>query len=105
MLKNRSILKELQVGMLVAVPGKGVIPTIGEAVAIPPNPTMDSHFTLTLWTMEKKAVHKPRWLRTYSKSSQQTALLITDVLLYDFTLTNKGMLRKTTRDYLMKRSA
>ena len=41
-LENRDILKELKVGMLVAVQSKYEIPRIGEVTQIPPNPTMES---------------------------------------------------------------
>ncbi len=83
-----------------AVPGKDIVPRIGEVAAIPPNAKMDSEVTLTLWEAEK-STHKPKWLRYYKKSSQQTLVPIPDILLYDFSLTNKAMLRKTTREYLM----
>ena len=35
-IRNRSIVKELHIGMMVAVAGEGAIPMIGEVVAIPP---------------------------------------------------------------------
>jgi hypothetical protein len=103
-LSNRNILQELKVGMLVAVPGKDAIPTIGEVAAIPPNPTVDSQVTLTLWIVDKGQTHKPRWQRTYTRSMKQAANPIADILLYDFTLTKMGMLRKATREYLMNLS-
>lgn len=49
---------------------------------------------------EQQIEHKPLWLRTFA---DQTTVPIVNILLYDFTLTNKGMLRKATRDYLKEK--
>jgi predicted RNA-binding protein with PUA-like domain len=98
-LKNRDILKELKSGMLLAYKcDNSEIPNIAQVVNIPPNPTMDSAVGVVLYKQEK-APHKPRWLRFFTVSDKTATVSMCEILLYDFQLTNKGALRKKTRDF------
>ena len=102
-LQNRDVVKELQVGMLVAVSGQ-VFPKIGKVVHIPPNPGQDADIT-THWLVQERAAHKPKWARFFKISTKKDAvgaIKISDILLYGFELTAKGALKKKSREYLQK---
>lgn len=98
-LKNRDVLKELKVGMLVAYSSHNDIPNIARVINTPSNPTMDSVIDVVLFKQEK-APHKPRWLRYFTSADRTATVLFSEIILYDFELTSKGALRKKTRDFL-----
>ena len=93
------MIKELLRGMLIAIGGKSDIPTIGEVVAIEPNPNLDSKCTYTVYKQEtyKK---KPKWLRYFSKTASTNDAKLGDIILYDFSLTKNGAIRKSMKDFL-----
>ena len=72
-LKNRDILKDLRLGMLVALESKEEIPYIGEVTLIPPNPALESEVKLLLYQQEK-ASHKPKWLRNFYRTKKEIYL-------------------------------
>ena len=92
--KNRDVTKELAIGMLVATPGFDKIPCIGRVSSISSNVV-----TINLLSQER-APHKPKWSRAFKDSQKSTAISYSDILLYDFELTNRGCLKKKTREYL-----
>lgn len=89
--------------MLVAVKGTGeTFPWVGTVKQVPFNPSYSSEVTIH-WMEQERASHKPKWLRYFSPSTQRDAVSIvrySDIILYDFQLTNKGCLKKKSRDYL-----
>ena len=99
-LSNRNILNELHVGMLVALTTQHEgLPSIGEVTGVPDNPCTNSNIQLHYYIQER-APHKPKWLRFFRKSERWTGTACYhDVLLYDFTLTKMGALRKSTRKH------
>ena len=102
MVQNRDVVKELNVGMLVATADpRANFPRVGTVHLITPDPSNDSHVTI-LWMEQEKAPHKPKWLRFFRPSSKNTVGMITfnDILLHDFDLTNNGALKKRSREYL-----
>ena len=98
-LQNMDILRELRRGMLVAVQGKSEVPVIGEVLSIPPNPDLHSKILIVLYDQER-AVHKSKWLRNFTKSVKEREISIEDIVLYDFSLTSRGTIRKSTREYI-----
>lgn len=98
-LENRDIVKELKVGMLVAVQGKSEIPTIGEVTHIPPNPSKENEVSLIV-SEQESSIHKSKWLRVFKRTTKICIVNISDIILYDFQLTNKGAIRKSTREFL-----
>lgn len=90
--------------MLVAVEGKSEIPTIGEVTAIEPNPTLESKFSYITYQQDKKSVHKPKWLRYFSKTTSTNDAKLRDIILYDFHLTKMGAIRKATREFFTRQS-
>ena len=94
---NCDVMKELQVGMLVAVQGSTFV-QVGTVQAIPADPNSDSKVTVH-WMEQERAPHKPKWLR-YFKPSPITkkdaigTVSFANIILYDFELTNNGGLRK-----------
>ena len=99
-LQNRDVVKELRVGALIAIAGIN-FPKVGEVLSIPPNPSLDSDIDVQ-WMNQERAPHKPRWQRCF-KLGPKNALgstKMSDILLYSFQLTNKGCLKKKSRDYL-----
>ena len=87
--------------MMVALGNKQETPIIGEVVWIQPNPTLHSKLTVLLFNQER-APHKPKWLRYFRKTTKESDFFMNDILLYDFSLTHKGAIRKSTREYLLK---
>jgi len=63
---NRDVMKELQVGMLVAVQGSTFV-QVGTVQAIPAHPNSDSKVTVH-WMEQERAPHKPKWLRYFKPS-------------------------------------
>ena len=100
MIQNRDIVKELQVGMLVAIDDNS-FPKVGKVAAIPPNHSLDSSISIQ-WLVQERAPHKPKWLRNFKIGAREVLgeTEMKNVLLYDFQLTNKGCLKKKSRDYL-----
>ena len=99
-LENRDILKELKTGMLFAYKcAHSDIPNIAQVVNIPSNPTMECAIEVVLFKQEK-APHKPRWFRFFTSADKTATVSFSEILLYDFQLTNKGALRKKTREFL-----
>ena len=99
--ENRDVLKELRLGMMVAITATSEIPMIAEVSSIEPNPTLESRITVTLFEQESNK-HKPKWLRYFKKTAEHAESQISDIILYDFELTRMGALRKSTRDFLME---
>ena len=95
-LQNRDVVKELQVGMLVAVSGQ-VFPKIGKVVHIPPNPGQDADIT-THWLVQERAAHKPKWARflKFQQKRMQWELLKLVIFCYtDLNLLQKELSRKS----------
>lgn len=101
--RNRDVLKDLEVGMLVAAEAQqGHFPRIGRVLSIPPEPTMDTPLSID-WMVQENAAHKPKWLRFWRESPKkdaQSSILFSEIVLYDFQLTKCGALNKKSRDYL-----
>ena len=105
MLQNRDIVKEIRAGMLVAVLDQ-TFPCIGKVTDVSPNPHPDSDLQIH-WMIQEKASHKPKWLRYFKLSQRKDAMgtiKIKDVVLYGFDLTEKGALKKKSREYLLNSS-
>ncbi len=98
--QNRDVLKELQVGMLVATEGVA-FPQVGKVQVIPPNSGAATPITVQ-WMEQERAPHKPKWLRYFKPTEVTGTISFEDILLYDFELTKCGALKKKTRDYLQK---
>ncbi len=84
-IQNRDMVKELQVGMLVATHGVA-FPRIGMVQAIPPNATETSQLSIQ-WMEHERAPHMPRWLRFFKPSAVVGTVFFADIVLYDFMLT------------------
>jgi hypothetical protein len=105
-LQNRDIVKELRIGMLIAVTGKDRMPKVGRVHAIPPNFTYDSSIPIQ-WMIQERAPHKPKWMRHFKQLPLNSKnafgnVLIQDITLYGFELTRKGCLKKKSREYLQR---
>ena len=100
MLQNRDVVKDLQPGMLIAV-AKKAFPLIGVVIKIPLRPTEDSVIDVQ-WMEQEKAKHKSKWLRFFKQSSNVGIIKYSEILLYDFQLTDKGALKKKSREYLQE---
>ena len=103
MVHNRDVMKELQVGMLVAVQGSTFV-QVGTVQAIPADPNSDIKVTVH-WMEQERAPHKPKWLRYFkpspiTKNDAIGTVSFANIILYDFELTNNGGLRKKSREYL-----
>ena len=98
--QNQDVLKELEVGMMVAMKVDN-FPKLGRVTGVPTNATLQSTIDV-IWYRQQKASHKPRWLRFFKPSEVSGKLKIGEIVLYDFTLTNKGALKKKSREYLKK---
>ena len=72
---------------------------LGKVINIPPTPTLEANVEV-LWYQQQRASHEPRWLRFFIPSAVSGIIRISDILLYDFVLTNKGALKKKCGDYL-----
>ena len=57
-IQNRDIIKELKVGMLIAI-ADSVIARVGKVLAIPSNISLDSNITIQ-WMVQERAPHKPK---------------------------------------------
>ena len=86
--------------MLVAIKGQS-FPQVGTVLEIPPNATMDTTIGVQ-WMKQEKAAHKPKWSRFFQPSTSVGIITFHHILLYDFQLTNKGALKKKSREYLQK---
>jgi len=98
--KNRDVVKELQVGMLVATAG-ATTARVGTVKDIAPNPSYELQITIH-WMEQERAPHKSKWLRYFSPSTKKDSvgtITFDDILLYDFELTSKGALKKKSREY------
>ena len=87
--------------MLIAILEDG-FPRVGTVVAVSPNPCQTSEVQIH-WMIQEKATHKPKWLRYFKPSQRKDAygrIKIEDIVLYGFDLTEKGALKKKSRDYL-----
>ena len=102
--ENRDVIKELKVGMLVAVAG-AELPKVGQVHSIEDigHPTLETSLVVE-FLVQEKAKHKPRWLRPFKTSDKDTfeTIKYSDILLYDFKLTNGGCLKKNSRKYLQQ---
>ena len=56
MIQNRDIIKELKVGMLIAI-AESDIARVGKVLAIPSNISLDSNITIQ-WMVQERAPHK-----------------------------------------------
>ena len=54
------------------------------------------------WFNQERATHKPKWLRFFLPGNTSSCIRFSDILLYDFDLTQKGSLKKRSREYLQK---
>ena len=102
---NTDVEKELKAGSIIAVNHPQWIGEVPQIAIVESVITLSSTLTITIsWMDQERAPHKPRWLRTWHKSSKfpQTTINVSNILLYDITLTNKGALKKVTREYLQK---
>ena len=60
-IQNRDIIKELKVGMLIAIADSDIA-RVGKVLAIPSNISLDSNITIQ-WMVQERAPHKPKWQR------------------------------------------
>ena len=100
--QNQDIVKQLRIGMLIAIKSIECFPKIGKVVALPPNLSLTSDISVH-WMIQEQAPHKPKWVRFFKPSKKRNAegtTPINDVVLYGFELTANGALRKKTREYL-----
>ena len=93
--------------MLVAVPGSDStkLPKIGKIHSIVDTRYQTMESTLVIeWLIQDQAKHKPKWLRPFKNSSKDSfgTIRYSDILLYDFQLTNSGCLKKKSREYLQQ---
>ena len=89
--------------MLAAVKA-AAFPRVGRIEAISPNPNCNSEVTI-LFMEQERAPHKPKWARYFKLSSRKDAVGIirfSDIILYDFQLTQRGALKKKAREYLQE---
>ena len=100
-IENQNIEQDLTVGMLVAVQDMHAsFPRIGKVTALPTgNMCLDSPIQVA-WFQQERAPHKPQWLRFFKQTTHISTILIQEILLYDFLLTQKGALKKKSREYL-----
>ena len=99
-IQNRDIIKELKVGMLIAI-AESDIARVGKVLAIPSNISLDSNITIQ-WMVQERAPHKPKGQRIFKFGAKDVfgETELKNVLLFDFELTNNGCLKKKSRDYL-----
>lgn len=86
--------------MMVALKGDS-FPRVGKVTSIPATPNLHSLIGVQ-WYHQQKASHKPRWLRFFLPTTKTGNIKIEEIILYDFDLTNKGALKKKSRDYLQE---
>lgn len=103
MLENCNVVKELQAGMKIAFNSTDGLLQIAEVGTIPPNPNINSVINCILFKQER-APHKPKWLRSFSKTEKFNSVRYSDIILYDFELTKNGALKKKSRDYFKDNS-
>ena len=105
-MENANVLKDLSPGMLVALTSSAdreelTCPHIGKVLAVSTEVDRTLQFTFSFqWLEREKAAHKSKWIKYYHLSNKVGVAKYSDVLLYDFKLTDKGLMRKNTRDYL-----
>lgn len=74
MTKNRDVVKELQVGMLVATAG-ATTAHVGTVKDITPNPSYESQITIHWMEQESlRAPRKSKWLRYFSPSTKKDSV-------------------------------
>ena len=95
--QNRDIIKELKVGMLIAIADSDIA-RVGKVLAIPSNISLDSNITIQ-WMVQERAPHKPKWQRIF-KFGAKDVFGETELKNVLFELPNKGCLKKKSRDYL-----
>lgn len=98
--QNRDVCKELRVGMLVAVAGKS-FPRVGMVKEVPENPHLHSEADVQ-WMEQERAAHKSKWHRYFRQSNAVGKIMYNEILLYDFQLTERGALKKKSREYLQE---
>ena len=103
MTKNRDILKELKVGMTIAVEAEErKFPRLGTIRSLPSDLSLTTELEVH-WMVQERSPHKPKWLRFWSPSTRRNAVgytRISGILVYDFQLTKHGALNKKSREYL-----
>ena len=99
--ENQDIERDLAVGMLVAVQDvHASFPRIGKVTVLPTrNAGLDSPIQV-MWFQQERASHKPQWLRFFKQTTHTGTVQMKEIILYDFLLTQKGALKKQSRDYL-----
>ena len=92
-IQNRDIIKELKVGMLIAI-AESDITRVGKVLAIPSNISLDSNITIQ-WMVQERAPHKPKWQRIFKFGAKDVfgETELKNVLLFDFELTIKKHFR------------
>ena len=99
--QNQDVVRDLQVGMMVAIETEGAsFPDVGRVIAI--NSSAQDTPVQVQWFDQERATHKPKWLRYFLPGSTTTSIRYSDILLYDFQLTQKGALKKRSREYLQR---
>ena len=79
------MVKDLRVGMMVATETEGAsFPDVGKVIAI--NSNIDTPVAVQ-WFDQERATHRPRWLRFFLPGNMTSSIRFSDILLYDFTLT------------------
>ena len=105
-MENANVLKDLCPGMLVALASNTereitTCPHIGKVLAVSTEVDRILDYTFSFqWLQAERTTHKSRWLKYYHQSDKVGIAKYSEVLLYDFKLTDKGLICKNTRDYL-----
>ena len=91
--------------MLLAIHGSAGLPKVGKVCSIEDTTCRSEDSKITVeWLIQKQVKNKPRWLRPYKMCDdpERGIIKFTDILLYDFLLTNTGCLKKQSREYLQQ---
>lgn len=99
---NRDIVKELRIGMTIALSSRYHVktgpPFIAIVTEIPPTLSLESSITIN-WMDQEKALHKSKWFKCLKTTTQSATVPLHEVILYDFELTKNGALKKHTREF------
>ena len=83
--------------MLIAIAGK-LLPRLAVVKAVPDSPNLMSEVNV-VWMQQ---AHKSKWHRYFRPSSITGKIAYREILLYDFELTERGALKKKSREYIQE---